>query len=175
MRVAVACVTLASSLLYLASEAMELVAGGFSSTQLLSTYVAFALVPFVVLGLHSLQHAGADWTSLVGATAYGLAYVFYAGTAMYALAAKTTDYAALVHELGGLYVLHGALMVAGGLLFGTAVIRSRVFPWWTGLALLVGTGLALVLNLLELPASAQVLPSVIRTAAFVGMAVAALR
>jgi hypothetical protein len=175
MRAVVGYVTLVSSALYLASEAMELAADGFSSTQLVATYAAFALVPFAVLGLHALQHAPADWTSLVGASAYGLAYVFYAGTAMYALAAKTTDYAALVHALGGLYVLHGVLMVAGGLLFGTAVIRARIFPWWTGVALIAGAAIALVLNVLEFPASVQVLPSVIRTAAFVGMAIAALR
>lgn len=171
----VAGVTLVSAALYLASEMLELADGGFSATQLLATYGAFALVPFVMLGLHALQQAHGDWMSLVGAVAYGLAYVFYAGTAMYALAAKTGDYAALVEALGGLYVLHGILMIAGGALFGTAVMRARVFPWWTGLVLVVGAGLALVFNVLELPASTQAIPSVIRTVAFVGMAVAALR
>ena len=150
MRVAVAVMTLASSGLYVASEAMELAAGGFSRPQLCLTYVAFALVPFAALGLHALQHAVADWTSLVGAAAYGLAYVFYAGTALYALAAGTDDYAALVRALGGIYVVHGVLMIAGA------------------------AG-ALVFTLLELPADLQVVPSVIRAAAFAGMAIAALR
>ena len=126
MRVAVGSVTLVSSAGYLLSELMELVHEGFSWPQLLLTYTAFALVPFAVIGLHALQHARADWTSLAGATAYGLAYVFYAGTALYALAAETKDSAALVEALGGLYTAHGFLLIAGGLLLGGAVMRARV-------------------------------------------------
>jgi hypothetical protein len=175
MRVAVGVVTLVSAALYLLSELLEYLADGFSWPQLVLTYLAFALVPFAVTGLHALQHARADWTSLAGAVAYGLAYVFYAGTAMYALAARTGDYTALVDALGGLYVLHGLLMIAGGLLFGSAVMRSGVFPWWTGFVLIVGTVVALVFNVLELPDTTQVIASVVRTSAFVGMAVAALR
>jgi hypothetical protein len=175
MRVVIGGVTLVSSALYLFSELLEYVDDGFSRPQLVLTYLAFALVPFAVTGLHALQQERADWTSVTGAVAYGLAYVFYAGTAMYALAAQTDDYTALVHALGGLYVLHGALMIAGGILFGSAVMRSGVFPWWTGFVLVIGAVVALLFNVLELPDTMQIVPSVIRTGAFVGMALAAFR
>ena len=43
------------------------------------------------------------------------------------------------------------------------------------MTLIAGTAGALVFTLLELPADLQVVPSVIRAAAFAGMAIAALR
>lgn len=166
---------LASSGLYLLSDAAELLGRGFSSVQLYATYVAFVAVPFVVLGLHALQRPRAGWLGLVGAVSYGVSYVFYAGTALHAIVTKTTDYAALVGDLGTLYTIHGGLLVVGGTLFGVAVVRAAVWPRWTGVALVVGVVLAVLLHVLRLPAVAQVASSTVRNVAFIGMAVAALR
>jgi len=55
------------------------------------------------------------------------------------------------------------------------VIRAAVVPRWTGIALIVGGLLSLVLYLLRLPDILQIASSTIRNVAFIGMAVAALR
>jgi hypothetical protein len=94
---------------------------------------------------------------------------------LYALARKTTDYAVLVSELGILHPAHGALMIAGGLLFGLATARARVLPRWTGCALVLGVVLAALVELLGWKATVQVAASTIRTAGLVGMGVAILR
>jgi hypothetical protein len=64
-------------------------------------------------------------------------------------------------------------MLIGGVAFGLAVFRARVFPTWTGLCLAVGVVLV---------ASASGLPTIVRTmaeavpaAAFIGMGTALLR
>ncbi len=79
-----------------------------------------------------MQHLRGGWLSLVGAVSYGAAFTFFAGTAMYALVRKTSDYATMVGELGSLHMVHGVLMVVGGLLVGVAVVRAGVLPRWTG-------------------------------------------
>jgi hypothetical protein len=68
--------------------------------------------------------------------------------------------------------VHGAIMLAGGLAFGFAVVRARVLPPWTGVCLMIGVVLV---------ASASGFPNIARTiaaagpdAAFIGMGVALL-
>ena len=166
---------LGASVLYILSDLVELLGRGFSSAQLYATYVAFVAVPFFVLGLHALQGPRAGWLSLSGAVSYGVAFIFYAATAVHALVAGTSDYAALVGALGTLYTVHGGLLVVGGVLFGVAAVRAGVWPRWTGVGLIIGALLSLLFYLLRLPDTAQVAGSTIRNVAFIGMAAAALR
>jgi hypothetical protein len=156
------------------SDAVELLGGGFSPFQLSVTYVGFLAVPFVVLGLHASQQPRGGWLSLAGAVAYGTAFIFFAGTVVHALAQETRDYAALVGQLGLLYPVHGGLMVVGGVLFGLAVARAGVLPRWTGILLVAGALLNLLLALLPLPEASQVAGSVLRNVAFIGMGTALL-
>ncbi len=175
MRVLVSLIALASSLAYIGSDVAELLYRGFSPTQLYVTYAAFVVVPFFVLGFHALQRPRSGWLSLIGAVCYGASFIFYAATAIHALVDRTPDYASLAHDLGALYTFHGGLLVVGSVLFGAAVIRAAVVPRWTGIALIVGGLLSLVLYLLRLPDILQIASSTIRNVAFIGMAVAALR
>ncbi|HEV8439468.1 MAG TPA: hypothetical protein VGT40_15355 [Methylomirabilota bacterium] len=175
MRPLVSLTALASSLAYIGSDVAELLGHGFSPAQLYVTYAAFVAVPFFILGLHALQGPRAGWLSLIGAVCYATSFIFYAGTAVYAIVAGTPDYETLVSEMGALYTFHGALLVIGGLLFGAAAIRAAVWPRWTGIALIVGVLLSLFLALVRLPDIMQTAASTIRSVAFVGMAVAALQ
>lgn len=167
--------TIVSSAAYIASDVMELLTGGFSATQLYLTYAAFAPVPFVMVGLHASQRPRAGWLSLLGALAYGASFVFFAATAIYAIVAKTSDYAMLVSELGRLYVAHGALLIVGGVLFGVAAVRAGVFPRWTGLVLLAGVGLTLLVGLLPVPEAGPVAANATRNVAFIGMGLTLVR
>jgi hypothetical protein len=69
--------------------------------------------------------------------------------------------------------IHGAIMVLAGLGFGVAVIRARVLPRWTAIALMAGV---VVVSLSQtLPAGPQLLAAAIRDLGFAGMGAALLR
>jgi hypothetical protein len=158
---------LSFSALYFSSDVIEAVNGGFSTPQLAMTYVAEAAIPFVVLGLYVVQRPSIGGVGFVGAVGYAYSYVFFASTVVYALANSTPDFDSLNDEMGAWMPIHGAIMVLAGLAFGTAVIRARVFPAWTGAALI--TGVVLVALTTAAPAVAQTASAGVRDLAFAAM------
>jgi len=157
------------------TDLLEVTNGGFSPGQLALNYAAFVTMPFVIVGLYAVQRPRVGWAGLAGALAYGAAFVYFAGTTTYALARGTPDYATLLRELGGLYTAHGALMVAGGLLFGAAVLRAGVLPRWTGAALMGGVAMNAAVAFLPVPPIVQTAGSALRNVALVGAGLALLR
>ena len=85
------------------------------------------------------------------------------------------QFSALLDELGSIYTFHGGLMVAGGILFGMAVIKAGVLPRWTGCLLILGVSLNLLFFLLAFPDLSHIISSIVRNIAFIGMGVAILR
>ncbi len=160
------------SLLYFASDVVEAVQGEFSTPQLAMTYAAEAAIPFFVLGLFVVQRPRIGWLGFGGALAYAYAYVFFASTVVYALVNSTPDFDTLSDEMGAWIPVHGAIMVLAGLAFGTAVIRARVLPAWTGLALIAGV--VLVAAASGAPEIAQTASAGVRDLAFLGMGAALL-
>jgi hypothetical protein len=163
---------LSFSALYLLSDVIETLQGGFSIPQLLLTLVAEAAIPVVVIGLYAVQRPRIGRLGLVSALAYAYAFVFFTGTVVYALVNGTNDYSALSDDLGALMTAHGAVMVFAGIGFGVAVIRARVLPAWTGIAL--GAGVVLVAATQSAPEGAQLISAAIRDLAFAGMGFALL-
>jgi hypothetical protein len=115
----------------------------------------------------------ANGIGLLGAVLYAYSFVFFTSTVVFALFGASRDWSAVTATFGAWLTVHGALMVIGGLDFGWAVWRARVFPVWTGPCLAVGVVLV---------AAASGLPIVVRTgaaavpdAAFIGMGWAVLR
>ena len=175
LRLIIGWTAIISPLLHILSDLLEVFGGGFSASQLWINYIAFLPIPFLMIGLYAFQRPRSSWMSLVGAIAYGTSFIFFAGTTLYALVAKTADYSTLLEELGSIYTFYGGLMVTGGILFGMAAIVARVFPRWTGWLLIFGVSLNLLLRLLAFPDLSQIVGSIIRNIAFVGMGVAILR
>ena len=64
-------------------------------------------------------------------------------------------------------------MVLAGLGFGSAVVRARVLPRWTGIALIAGVVLVALSQ--NLPEAAQTIAAAIRALGFAGMGAALLR
>ena len=151
---------------------IETVAGGFSGPQLILTLVAEAAIPFVVVGLYAVQRPRIGRLGLVSAVAYAYSYVFFTGTVVYAMVNRTSDYSALTGELGASMTVHGAIMVIAGIGFGLAVIRARVLPPWTGVALAVGV--VAVAATQAAPEGVQLVAAGIRAVAFAGMGIAAM-
>ncbi len=156
--------------LYLFSDALEYVQGGFSGPQLILTLVAEAAIPFVVVGLYIAQRPQIGRLGLVSAIGYAYSYVFFTGTVIYALVNGTNDYPALTAKLGTSMTIHGAIMVIAGIGFGLAVIRAGVLPRWSGAAL--AAGVVAVAATQAAPEGVQLVAAGIRAIAFAGMGIA---
>jgi hypothetical protein len=162
----------AFSALYLLSDVIEAIQGGFSDGQLWLTLVAEAALPVIVIGLYLVQRPQIGRLGLISAVAYAYAYVFFTGTVVYALVDGTSDYTALSDDLGLSMTIHGAIMVFAGLGFGVAVIRAKVLPAWTGIVLIAGVVLVSLSQ--TLPEGLQVVAAAVRALGFAGMGVALL-
>jgi hypothetical protein len=161
-----------STATYFISDLIEVVQGDFSTARLILTYLGEAAIPLFVMGLYAVQRPRIDWLGLAGAIAFAYSYVFFTSTVMYALVAGTSDYAALTRVFGAWMTVHGAIMLVGGLAFGSAVIRAGVLPRWTGVCLM--TGVVLVAAASGLPNLARTVAAAVSDAAFIGMGVALL-
>lgn len=144
-------VTVVFSALYLLSDVLELVHGGFYPLQLLLTYAAEAAIPVFVLGLHAVQRPRTGVLGLVGAVGYAYAYVYFTGTVLVALVDHSRDWDSLVGDLEPWVTVHGLLMVVAGSAFGVAVVRAGVLPRWSGQLLVVGVVLVAVATVLPDP------------------------
>jgi hypothetical protein len=155
------------SALYFVSDLVELAHGGFSTPQLVLTYLAEAAIPLFVIGLYAVQRPRIGRLGFWGAIGYSYTFIFYSSTVVVALANGTRDWDALVGQFGPWMTIHGALMLVAGSAFGLAVIRAGVLPRWTGAALVAGVILVAASSVL--PAIAQTVSAGVRDLAFAGM------
>jgi len=161
------------SAVYLASDILEIGQGQFSTLRLALTYAGEAAIPLFVLGLYALQRPRIGRLGLFGAVAYAYSYVFFASTVVYAIVAPAPDYQAVTTAFGAWMVVHGLIMVIGGVAFGVAVARARVFPRWTGVCLAVGVVLVAVAS--GQSTVARTIAEAVAAAALAGMGWALLR
>lgn len=158
--------------LYFVSDVLELRHGGFSTPQLVLTYLAEAAIPLFVVGLYSVQRPQIGRLGLLGAVGYAYAYVFFTGTVLLALVDRSADWETLVGDLGPWVTVHGLLMVLAGSAFGAAVVRAGVLPRWTGVLLIVGVVLVALAS--PLPGAVQTLCAGVRDLAFASMGLSLL-
>ena len=161
------------SAVYLASDILEIGQGQFSTLRLALTYAGEAAIPLFVLGLYALQRPRIGRLGLFGAVAYAYSYVFFASTVVYAIVAPAPDYQAVTTAFGAWMVVHGLIMVIGGVAFGVAVARARVFPRWTGVSLAVGVVLVALAS--GQSTVARTIAEAVAAAALAGMGWALLR
>lgn len=173
IRVLVALSAITFSAIYICSDIIELVQGGFSTFQLALTYAAEVTIPLFVLGLYAVQRPGIGRLGLLGAVGYAYVYTFFAGTVTYALVEHSDDWTALNDRLGPWMTIHGVLMVIAGGCFGWAVARAGVLPPWTGYTLIAGV--ILVAATASAPDLARTIAATVRAAAFIAMGAALLR
>jgi len=160
------------SALYLLSDVIELLQGGFSTTQLVLTYISEAAIPPFVIGIYAAQRPRIARLGLLGAVGYAYTFVFFTSTVVFALVQHTSDWNALKNQMGAWIAVHSALMVVTGLVFGYAVVRAGVLPRWTGVLLMLGM-LSMVVAT-ALPDVVQTGAAAIRDVAFAGMGAALL-
>ncbi|MBK9214147.1 MAG: hypothetical protein IPM59_00880 [Chloracidobacterium sp.] len=151
------------------TDLMEWLQGGFSPVQLWLNYFAFLLVPAVLVGLYAVQRPRIGRMGLVGSLLYGFSFIYFAHSTLHALEAGVQTYEGLWAELGWLYSLHGAAMILGGVLFGSAALKASVFPRWTVWLFLLGLGLNLLFAVIPLAEIFQTLGTTVRNIGLVGM------
>jgi hypothetical protein len=162
----------AFSALYLLSDVIELAQGGFSTAQLVLTYISEAAIPLFVIGIYAAQRPSIGRLGLLGAVGYAYTFVFFTSTVVFALVQHTSDWSALESQMGGWIAVHSVLMVVTGLVFGYAVVRAGVLPRWTGALLMLGMLSMVVAS--ALPAVVQTGAAALRDIAFAGMGAALL-
>jgi hypothetical protein len=160
---------IAAPALHTLTDLLEGTQGGFSQPQLWLNYAAFVPVPAILIGLYAAQRPHISGLGLAGALSYGFAFVYFAHTTLVALSTHAPDYEALWSGLGGIYTLHGAVMVVGGAAFGWAALRAAVVPRWTAAVFLVGVVVNFVLALLPVPDLLQTVGTTLRNVGLIGM------
>jgi hypothetical protein len=175
LRWIVAVTAIIAPTLHLLSDILEWIDGGFSRIQLLINYAGFLPMPFLMLGLYAVQRPRIGWFGLIGAVLYGIAFIYFAHTTLYALEESIPNYEILWSKLGGIYTFHGGLMVAGGVIFGLDSLRAGVL--WRGAVglFVVGITLNLGLALLPLPDILQTLGSAMRNLGLIAIGVGLTR
>jgi hypothetical protein len=168
LRLIIALVAIVAPALHLLSDVMEWFAG-FSPAQLWINYAAFVLMPFMIIGLYAAQRPKIGWLGLTGAVLYGISFIYFTHTTLYAIEGSVADYQTLWNKLGVVYTVHGGLMVAGGLLFGFASLKAKIL--WRGAVVLflVGIIINFILGLLPLPDILQTIGSALRNFGLMGM------
>lgn len=156
------------------TDASEWLSGGFSTPALWLNYAAFLPLPALLLGLYALQRPRISILGLAGAILYGFAFIYFAHTTLFALALRTENYQQLWEQLGGIYTVHGGVMVVGGLAFAWATARAHVFPEWTAWLFAAGILLNLLMALLPVPELLQTVGTLLRNLGLMGMGWAVL-
>lgn len=166
--------TIAVHFLHILTDLIEL-AYGFSNFQLILTYIAFLFIPFVILGLYAVQWPKGGWLGLIGSILYIISFIYFSGTALYAIDSMqngNSNYEIIYNELGTLYIFNGGLMVIGGIMFGLSVIRAKIFPYITGILLIVGLLINALVAFLPINPMFQIIGSIVRNIGLMGMGIA---
>lgn len=165
----VAVTAIIAPLLHLISDILEWKIGGFSRTQLFINYAGFLPMPFLFIGLFAVQRPKIGWLGLIGAIIYGIAFIYFAHTTLYALEESFSNYELLWNRLGIIYTFHGGLMVGGGLLFGFSSLKAGIL-WRNGIILFIlGLLLNLIIAFLPLPDIVQISGSALRNLGLIGI------
>ncbi len=140
--------------IWMLTEIMEIVRGGFSPVQLSLTLIAFVILPFGVLGFHAAQASKGGWMSLVGAVCLAGAFILWSGITMLEVVLKAKTEMAIIG--GGdiqkiIFWMAGVLTAVGFIVFGIAALRVDVFPRWAGIVLILAAVSFVVLSLFPVP------------------------
>lgn len=173
-RTVVGVVAIVAPALHVASDVLEW-RSGFTPFQLGLNYAAFLPMPYLLLALCAVVRPRVGAAAWIGALLHGVAFAYFLHTTALAIEEGIPTYEELWRRLGGTYTLHGALMVAGGALFGVGALRARWRPRWPLALFLSGIAANLVLALVPVPDLLQTLGSTLRNVGLIGLGLATFR
>jgi hypothetical protein len=169
LSIAVGIAALAAPALHSITDMLEWYQGGFSAIQLWLNYIAFLPMPWLLLGLYTVRQPRPNVFGLIGALLYGVAFIYFAHTTLYAITEQVPTYEALWIRLGSLYSVHGAFMVLGGLMFAWSALRAGWLPRWPLLLFASGIAVNLLVALMPVPDILQTIGSTVRNCGLMAM------
>jgi hypothetical protein len=162
-------IAIAAPILHSATDLMELRSDGFTPLQLWLNFAAFLPMPLLLPGICAALDPRPGKLCFAGALLYGVAFVYFMYTTIYAIQKDIPDYTTLWNDLGFPYTVAGGLMVGGGLLFGIGALRSSPLPRIAIWMFLLGIVTNLVIAIVPAPDILQTVGSGIRNAGLVLM------
>jgi hypothetical protein len=161
--------TIIASGLYIVTDVIEGMVGGFLPFQLILTYFAMATLSLAYLGLYAVNYRKGGATYLIGSVIFSLSYIYFAHSALLALFVGSAEYSGLKETAGLMYEIHGYATTVGGLLIGYVILRKKLFPAWTGIVLVLTIILNVFTFLMGLADIYQLILNTCRNIAFIGM------
>jgi len=167
--------TIAAFLLYIITDSIEILQSGISSFQMVLTYICMTGIPFAVMGLYVIDEQKGGILYLMGGLLISVSFIYFSGTAAYALAENLDNYEAVVKNLGFMYLFHGVLLVVGGILFSTALLRARLVHPLIAYGILAGSLVSLITGVFQLSEQFYIMGNYIRNVSFVFLGIWKLR
>lgn len=154
-------------LLYILTDTIELFQSGLSSSQMILTYIAMAGISLSLIGLYVAEDTKPGYMRLMGLLLISISFVYFSGTATYAFAEKSPDYAPLVRKLGFIYLLHGVMLIIGTFLFAVTLFKEKSYYFIVSIMLIASSLLSLSAGLFGLTEQLYVVSNFIRNSGFV--------
>ena len=154
-------------LLYILTDTVELFQSGLSSSQMILTYIAMAGISLSLIGLYAAEDTKPGYMRLMGLLLISISFVYFSGTATYAFAEKSPDYAPLVRKLGSIYLLHGVMLIIGTFLFAVTLLKEKSFYLIVSIMLIASSLLSFSVGLFGLAEQLYVVSNFIRNSGFV--------
>lgn len=124
-------------LLWVGSELLEIIEGGYTPAVYYMTSGYHLLAGFGIWALHMLQSQQGNRLSAISVALISVTYFTLSYFPIQVLNSGLSVSEFLTEA--PLYKLAGGLSLLGFILFGISVIRSKHFPVWTGIVLILGT------------------------------------
>jgi hypothetical protein len=123
------------STLWIISEIIEL-QGGYNSSVYYLTAAFHILAGFGIWGLHLLQSKKKNIISLVGSAIISISYLSLGYFPIQVMNSGLSVSGFFAHN--PVYNISGFAFLIGHIIFGIAVLRTKYFPNWTGLMVMLG-------------------------------------
>mgnify|MGYP001282616254 CR=1 FL=1 len=166
-KITVAALTAFFFLLYIVTDTIEIYQSGLSSSQMILTYIAMAGISLSLVGLYAVDDAKEGVVRLIGTLLISVSFVYFSGTATYAFAEKSPEYAPLVKKLGSIYLLHGVILIIGTFLFAVTLFKEKSYYFIVSIMLIASSLLSLSAGLFGLTEQLYVVSNFIRNSGFV--------
>lgn len=169
LRLIVGITTMIAAGAHMLSDLLEFYNNGFSNSQLWLNYAAFVPMPYLTLGVCLCHKAKLGPWSYVGSILYGLSFVYFQHSTLYALELNIREYDVLWERLGSIYTFYGVVMIVGGLLFGFSVLKAKEVSRIGSQVFIMGLISHILLYLFSSSDSLQVVASSLRNIGLIGM------
>lgn len=122
---------------WMVSEVVEIVHGGPSEASYYLTAVFHLFAGIGIWGLHLVQNRPKNVLSMVGVVMVSLSYLSIVYLPIQVMHSGLTGSEFV--DANPMYMIPAIVNVIGLIVFGSAVIRTRCYPTWTGVVIMLGS------------------------------------